>query len=70
MDYHKCKPIRVRIDQPSRLQPYHKYNGSLGMAVFIGDTAVFSFVSGPESSMEIPKSCLVLGWPKIIENSP
>lgn len=68
--YQSLKPIRCWINQPSSLQPYHKFHGERGMAVFNGEEAVFAFLSGAvDQVMEIPVKCLELGWGKKI-NEP
>jgi hypothetical protein len=49
---------RAMIDQPSRIQPLHKYHGMKGIAVESKDTCQMWFTEGEIISMEVPKLCL------------
>jgi len=48
-------PRRVWINAPSTLQPYHKFHGLRGIAVFVealNDVAVY-FADGPVRSIQV-----------------
>ena len=58
------KPYRAWINQPSTLQPAHKYHGMQGIVLpcSYDDSAVELWFSvGDIHSMIIPKECLSLG---------
>jgi hypothetical protein len=56
------KMTRMWINQPSSLQPYHKYNGTNVLAHKENDYYVIYFLSGNVISMIISPSALSLGW--------
>ena len=52
---------RVRFNQPSTLQPFHKFHWKVGIAVSIEGTDKFVrvyFTEGGIISMEVPKEAL------------
>lgn len=58
-------PVRVWINQPSNLQPFHKLHGALGLAVHEYDnTFRFYPVSGDTVSLQITGLALSEGWPQ------
>lgn len=57
------KPYRCWINQPSTLQPYHRFHREMGMAVIDGELATFAFLSGDVNQfMQIPAKYLTMGW--------
>ncbi len=62
------KPTRVRINQPSKAQEYHKYDGMVGIAINEGDNKNWHcdfrdivriyFTEGSILSMQINKNAL------------
>lgn len=64
MDY-DSRPKRCWINQPSTLQPLHKYHGMNVLAIPEDkDSCVIYFTSGDIISMRVYKSmqCLSKGW--------
>lgn len=61
---------RVWVNQPSTLQPFHKYNGQLGLAEFIAGEDYVSFfpIRGNIHSMILPRYVVVNGWPKCLQS--
>jgi hypothetical protein len=51
---------RVWINQPSTLQPLHKYHGTSGLLDVATET--FYFLYGDVVSMQIPLGVLSEGW--------
>ena len=52
--------VRAWINQPSTLQPYHKYHGL--NVLYDGDEKRIYFLSGAVISMEIDPTVLEIGW--------
>lgn len=58
-------PVRVWVNQPSGLQPYHNLHGTLGLVVHeYDDTFRFYFLSGDTESQQILGLALSEGWPQ------
>jgi len=57
-----CKAIRMWIDQPSTLQPLHKYHGTNVLAIPEGNDYRIYFLSGDTISMQASRNWLALGW--------
>ena len=58
------KPRRMWINQPSTLQPFHKWHGVRVLAVHDYDnTWQAFFLSGPVYSMQVLAQALSPGWP-------
>jgi hypothetical protein len=53
---------RMWINQPSTLQPLHKYHGRNVLAYKEGTVYRIYFLSGRVVSMQAPSGCLSLGW--------
>lgn len=59
----KTLPQRMWINQPSTLQPLHKYNGINVLAVHeYDDTWLLYFLNGPVVSMQACGLWLSKGW--------
>lgn len=58
------KPQRAWINQPSKLQPFHKYHGTrvLAMLDYPGTANVY-FLDGDVISQQLPTLALSAGWP-------
>ena len=60
---------RCFINQPSTLQPMHKYHGLEAICVHkTGDVREIRTIyptTGDTISMEVPKQCLSYGWPSL-----
>jgi hypothetical protein len=50
------------IDQPSTLQPLHKYHGTNVLAIPEGNDYRIYFLSGDTISMQASRNWLSLGW--------
>lgn len=56
--------VRMWINQPSTLQPYHAYHGRRVLAHLVdGDYARAYFTDGPVVSMRVAHNALSEGWP-------
>ena len=56
---------RVWVNQPSTLQPMHRWNGMNMLATSYNDYCdVVYFLEGDSISMVMPKACLSDGWLK------
>jgi phenolic acid decarboxylase len=53
---------RMWINQPSTLQPLHKYHGRNVLAYKEGTGYRIYFLSGHVIDMQIPSGCLSPGW--------
>lgn len=56
---------RMWIDQPSTLQPHHRYHGRNVLAAPKNDDAAYVIIyltQGPVVSFEVPESALSRGW--------
>ena len=61
----QARPRRCWINQPSTLQPLHKYHGTLVLAVPYAETSSDCYLlSGDVVSMIAPNLSLSEGWPE------
>ena len=51
-------PCKAWVNQPSALQPLHKYHGKIGIAVKENETVTVYFTEGEVYSMVVPENCL------------
>lgn len=58
-------PMRMWVNQPSTLQPYHEYHGERVLAYYEGydNTYRVYFLHGETVSMQMPRMALSPGWP-------
>lgn len=54
----KEKPLRVFVNQPSKLQKFHKLHGSTGIAILEKDEVRIHFTTGPVFSQFIDANAL------------
>lgn len=57
-----CKAIRMWINQPSTLQPLHKYHGTNVLAIPEAGGYTIYFLSGDTISMQASSNWLSFGW--------